>query len=36
MKRILEVRTEQVFCHIEVAIKGEVIGNIHDNPELIK
>lgn len=22
--------------HIEVAIKGEVIGNIHDNPELIK
>lgn len=32
----LEVRTEQVSFHIEVAIKGEVIGNIHDNPELIK
>ena len=32
----LEVRTRQASLHIEVAIKGEVIGNIHDNPELIK
>lgn len=32
----LEVRTEQVSFHIEVAIKGEIIGNIHDNPGLIK
>lgn len=32
----LEVRTRQAFLHIEVAIKGEVIGNIHDNPELMK
>lgn len=32
----LEVRTKQASLHIEVAIKGEVIGNIHDNPELIK
>lgn len=32
----LEVRTRQVSLHIEVAIKGEVIGNIHDNPELMK
>ena len=32
----LEVRTRQVSLHIEVAIKGEVIGNIHDNPELIE
>ena len=32
----LEVRTRQAPLHIEVAIKGEVIGNIHDNPELIK
>lgn len=30
----LEVRTEQVSFHIEVAIKGEIIGNIHDNPEM--
>lgn len=32
----LEVRTRQASLHIEVAIKGEVIGNIHDNPELLK
>lgn len=32
----LEVRTRQASLHIEVAIKGEVIGNIHDNPELMK
>ena len=32
----LEVRTRQASLHIEVAIKGEVIGNIHDTPELIK
>ena len=32
----LEVRTRQASLHIEVAIKGEVIGNIHDNTELIK
>lgn len=32
----LEVRTRQVSLHIEVAIKGEVIGNIRDNPELMK
>lgn len=32
----LEVRTRQASLHIEVAIKCEVIGNIHDNPELIK
>lgn len=32
----LEVSTRQASLHIEVAIKGEVIGNIHDNPELIK
>lgn len=30
----LEVSTGQQSLHIEVAIKGEVIGNIHDNPEL--
>ena len=32
----LEVRTRQASLHIEVAVKGEVIGNIHDNPELMK
>lgn len=32
----LEVRTRQASLHIEVAIKGDVIGNIHDNPELMK
>ena len=32
----LEVRTRQASLHIEVAIKGEVICNIHDNPELMK
>ena len=32
----LEIRTRQASLHIEVAIKGEVIGNIHDNPELLK
>lgn len=32
----LEVRTRQASLHIEVAIKGEIIGNIHDNPELMK
>lgn len=32
----LEVRTRQASLHIEVAIKGEVIGNIHDNLELLK
>lgn len=32
----LEVSTRQASLHIEVAIKGEVIGNIHDNPELMK
>lgn len=32
----LEVSTKQASLHIEVAIKGEVIGNIHDNPELMK
>lgn len=32
----LEVRTRQASLHIEVAIKGEVIDFIHDNPELIK
>ena len=32
----LEVRTRQASLHIEVAIKGEVVGNIYDNPELMK
>lgn len=32
----LEVRTRQASLHIEVAIKGEIIGNIHDKPELMK
>lgn len=31
----LEVSTGQQSSHIEVAVKGEVIGNIHDNPELL-
>lgn len=32
----LEVSTGQQSSHIEVAVKGEVIGNIHDNPELLE
>lgn len=31
----LEVSTENASLHIEVAIKGEVIGNTHENPELL-
>lgn len=32
----LGIRTAQGALHIEVAIKGEVIGNIHDSPQLLE